>query len=83
MRKLEANMAETREALHCYVSGEAHDRWHYFAAENGVSVSALIEELSRELDPDAATAKKLLEVRLEDAIMRARKLDSQRRRRQK
>ncbi|MFT7601732.1 MAG: hypothetical protein ACI8TP_004693, partial [Acidimicrobiales bacterium] len=34
-----------RKALHAYVSDDAHDQWHGFAAEQGVSVSAILEAL--------------------------------------
>jgi hypothetical protein len=36
-------MAPTRKAIHAYLSPEAHDAWHDFAAENGVSVLQLFE----------------------------------------
>ena len=39
-----------RKALHAYVSDDAHEQWHGFAAEQGVSVSAILEALAPELD---------------------------------
>jgi hypothetical protein len=36
----------TRKAIHAYLSPEAHDGWHDFAAENGVSVSGLLEAIA-------------------------------------
>jgi hypothetical protein len=48
-----------RQAIHGYVTHEAHLSWHDFAAEHGVSVSGLLEALgpmlldSPHVDPDA------------------------------
>lgn len=39
-------MADPRRAIHAYLTPEAHDRWHDFAAEQGVSVSGLLEAIA-------------------------------------
>ena len=39
-------MAETRKAIHAFLTPASHEAWHEFAAENGVSVSALIEAMA-------------------------------------
>lgn len=69
-----------RKAIHAYLSPEAHDAWHDFAAENGVSVSGLIEALALDWgqgegagDPESDTAERLAKI--------ARKIDARRRRR--
>src|SRR4051812_42475432 len=41
-------MADARKAIHAYLTPEAHDRWHDFAAEQGVSVSGLLEAIARD-----------------------------------
>jgi len=85
MRTLNArnqNMNDDRRALHAYLSREAHDAWHDFAAEQGVSVSGLLEASGRNLAPvvegNAEPQKDQLE--LVDA---ARKIDAARRRRRR
>jgi hypothetical protein len=70
-----------RKALHAYVSDAAHDRWHSFAAEQGVSVSAVLEALAGELDADDTTSAAPMGERLEIVVRAARKIDAQRRRR--
>ncbi len=75
-------MSETpsRRAIHAFVSPEAHEQWHDFAAEVGVSVSALIEAFAPELsDPDRA--KEAMHERLAFVVTSARKIDAARRRR--
>lgn len=67
-----------RKALHAYVSEDAHDCWHDFAAENGASVSALLESLAPALKSSAETPFK---VSLDKVIDQARQTDAQRRRR--
>jgi len=73
-----ANDAPARRALHAYLTAEAHEAWHDFAATNGVSVSALLEALSNPLltgfDGTVAEA-------LDDSVMAARATDTARRRR--
>jgi hypothetical protein len=67
-----------RKALHAYLSDEAHATWHDRAASYGVSVSALLE----------AIALSIKDVRSEsdwgkgsDIIAKARRIDTDRRRR--
>lgn len=68
-----------RQALHAYLSEEAHAAWGVFSEENGVSVTGLLEALGLELaeeieqaDPDTIRR---------DWIRRGRRIDAQRRRR--
>jgi hypothetical protein len=70
-----------RKALHAYVSDAAHDQWHSFAAEQGVSVSAVLEALAAELDAEPPTSTAPMGERLEAVVRAARKIDAQRRRR--
>jgi hypothetical protein len=67
-----------RRALHAYLSDEAHEAWHDFAAENGVSVSALLEVLNAPLNSDLDAP--VVDV-MNDVIPAARATDASRRRR--
>ncbi len=67
-------MAESRKALHAYVSDAAHEQWHGFAAENGVSVSAVLEVFGSELTSSSGG-------RYLDVVTAARGIDAARRRR--
>ena len=69
-----------RRAIHAFVSPEAHDRWHDFAAEEGVSVSALIEAFAPQLSDEEALAEPMT-VRLGATVTSARAIDATRRRR--
>jgi hypothetical protein len=75
-------MNDDRRALHAYLSREAHDAWHDFAAEQGVSVSGLLEASGRNLAPvvdgNAEPRKEQLEL-----VDSARKIDAARRRRRR
>lgn len=77
-------MAE-RQALHAYLSEQAHAAWQAFAEENGVSVTGLLEALGVELgsEIDAAPDKDATE--LGEArkawVKTGRKIDATRRRR--
>ena len=75
-------MSETpsRRAIHAFVSPEAHEQWHDFAAEEGVSVSALIEAFAPELG-DPARGEEPMHERLSFVVLAARKIDASRRRR--
>ena len=42
-------MNAVRKALHAYLSEEAHDAWHRFAEDNGVSLSAVLTALGTSL----------------------------------
>lgn len=64
-------MAESRKAVHAFLSDEAHEAWHEFAAENGVSVSALLEVLPKQFTGKVATT----------VVKQARTVDAARRRR--
>ncbi len=72
-----------RKALHAYVSDDAHDQWHGFAAEQGVSVSAVLEALAAELDLDHNEAEEQMKDRLEGVVKTARQIDAKRRRRRR
>lgn len=72
-----------RKALHAYLSDDAHVRWHRFAAQEGVSVSALLEALAPELDPASTTAAAPLRDRLAEVVAVARRTDASRRRRRR
>ena len=63
-----------KPAIHAHVSDVAHDAWHDFAANNGVSVSAMIEALAPCLKEDPS------QMTLQDVVMAARKIDAARRR---
>lgn len=75
-------MAPTRKAIHAYLSPDAHDAWHDFAAENGVSVSGLLEAIANEWAARLARGEQALpdEERL---VKTARKVDADRRRRKR
>lgn len=73
-------MADTRKAIHAYLSPEAHGAWHEFAAEHGVSVSGLLEAIGAEWHEKMA-ANKLDSSEYESLTRAARKIDAQRRRR--
>ncbi len=72
-----------RKALHAYVSDDAHDQWHEFAAEQGVSVSAILEALAPELDLENAESAEQMKDRLNTVVKSARKIDARRRRRRR
>lgn len=69
----------TRRALHAYVSDEAHDAWHDFAAEQGVTVSGLLEAMTAHLT--TASTSTQVEAAWDDTIKAARAIDAARRRR--
>jgi hypothetical protein len=69
-----------RRAIHAFVSAEAHDTWHDFAAEEGVSVSALIEAFAPQLSDEQALSEPITD-RLGATIAAARAIDASRRRR--
>jgi hypothetical protein len=75
-------MAPTRKAIHAYLSPRAHDAWHDFAAENGVSVSGLLEAIASEWSARLARGEPALpdEERL---VKTARRVDADRRRRKR
>ncbi len=69
-----------RRALHAYVSSEAHERWHDFAAVQGVSVSAVLEALAGHALANADSELDVNDV-MSEVVRTARKLDAERRRR--
>ncbi len=64
-------MSEDRKAIHAAVSSGCHDAWHDFAAEEGVSVSALLEVMGEDL----------ASVTTDQLVGQARRVDAERRRR--
>ena len=74
-------MAEDRRAIHAYLSSRSHDVWHSLAEDAGVSLSGLLEALAGHLHEHPPGRGG---VRDWDAVVRAaRKVDAQRRRRQR
>jgi predicted ATPase len=79
-------MAETRKAIHAFLTPASHEAWHEFAAENGVSVSGLIEALALDwaarTDTAGAGGDDAFALDEVEALARqARRIDAQRRRR--
>jgi hypothetical protein len=75
-------MPSTRKAIHAYLSPQAHDAWHDFAAENGVSVSGLLEAIAHEWSGRQARGEPVLPD--EDRLVKtARRIDADRRRRKR
>ena len=73
-------MADPRKAIHAFLTPESHDAWHEFAADNGVSVSGLIEAMA--LDWGDRTEGDDYDLAEVEALSRpARRTDAQRRRR--
>lgn len=68
-----------RQALHAYLSPEAHEAWQVFAESNGVSVTGLLEALGLDLRDE------LEDVEPDDLrqpwVKIARRIDANRRRR--
>ncbi len=73
-------MADSRKAIHAFLTPDSHEAWHEFAAEHGVSVSGLIEAIALDWgDRRDGDDYDLAEV---DALSRqARRIDAGRRRR--
>jgi hypothetical protein len=75
--KVPPPMATGRRMLNAYLTEEAHDGWHEFAREHGVTVSALLEVLGRRLRagelPDRSSM--VAEARGIDAQRRSRRRD--------
>ena len=69
----------TRKAIHAYLTNEAHDNWHEFAAENGVSVSGLLEAIAQDWATKLKAAKPSKDT--EALVKEARRIDAVRRRR--
>jgi len=71
-------MAEERQALHAYLTLEAHSGWQDFADENGVSISGLLESLGRTL-AEELEKEEAVDIR-QPWVTQGRKIDAQRRR---
>jgi hypothetical protein len=76
--KAKKQMTADRRALHAYLSEDAHDGWHDFAAEQGVSVSALLEVIGGTLTSSSDLSQEWTVGKL---VMAARRLGADRRRR--
>lgn len=75
-------MAATRKAIHAYLSPQAHDAWHEFAADHGVSVSGLLEAMASTMSTHLARGEPALAD--EERLVRlARRIDADRRRRKR
>ena len=77
-------MADSRKAIHAFLTPESHEAWHEFAAEHGVSVSGLIEAVARDWREriDSAGRSDGFDLPEVEALARqARRVDAQRRRR--
>lgn len=72
-------MAE-RQALHAYLSPEAHEAWQTFSEENGASVTGLLEAQGLALAEEMHMAGGACDVR-QDWVKQGRKIDAQRRKR--
>jgi hypothetical protein len=72
----------TRKAIHAYLSPEAHDSWHDFAAENGVSVSGLLEAIAQEWSERRSRGEQAY-ANEDDLVRAARRVDADRRRRKR
>lgn len=73
-------MAEDRSALHCYLDVDTRDAWKHYAEENGVSETALIEAIGREIRQFINAGTDMMDV-WPERIKVARRIDGQRRRR--
>jgi hypothetical protein len=73
-------MAETRKAIHAFLTPASHEAWHEFAAENGVSVSAMIEAMAIDWG-DRKNGDTFELPELEGLARDARRIDAGRRRR--
>lgn len=65
-----------RKALHAYMSDEAHETWHDYAARMGVSVSGLLEALADQGALDTFNEGS-------EVVQNARRVDTDRRRRRR
>jgi hypothetical protein len=74
--------AVTRKAIHAYLSPEAHQTWHDYAAEHGVSVSGLLEAIATDWAERAERGEHVYDG--DDPLVRkARRVDADRRRRKR
>jgi hypothetical protein len=73
-------MAETRKAIHAFLTPEAHEAWHEFAAEHGVSVSGMIEAMALDW-AERRNGEDIDLPEIDELARAARRIDAQRRRR--
>ena len=73
-------MADSRIAIHAFLTPDSHEAWHEFAAENGVSVSGLIEAMALDWS-DRTDGDEFALEEVEALSRQARRIDAQRRRR--
>lgn len=73
-------MSDDRRALHAYMSDAAHEAWHSFAADNGASVSGLLEAIGQNIN-DAIESGVEPSPFDPGLIKSARRIDASRRRR--
>ncbi len=71
-----ASSTSDRKALHAYMSDEAHETWHDYAARMGVSVSGLLEALADQGALDTFNEGS-------EVVQNARRVDTDRRRRRR
>lgn len=69
-----------RQALHAYLSPDAHKAWETFAESNGVSITGLLESRGLDLMKLLAEADDPTDVD-QDWVKAGRKVDASRRRR--
>lgn len=76
-----ADAQADRRALHAYVSDESHEAWMTLSADNGVSVTGIMEamgnRIAKEIDANGGTAEDVFI----EYITPARRIDADRRRR--
>lgn len=72
-----------RRALHAYVDDAAHDIWHDYATEQGVSASAILQALADlgTFTADGPMTSRSVAAHMVHVIRRARAIDAARRRR--
>jgi hypothetical protein len=71
----------TRKSLHAYLSDSAFERWHKFAADQGVTLSATLEAFAPELDLSGPEISEPFQSRLTAVVNKARQIDTERRQR--
>lgn len=77
----------SRKPIHAYLNDEGHDEWHGFAAEQGCSVSAILQALADcgtfavWTDAGADIDTTSVSQHMHTVIQRARAIDAARRRR--
>ncbi len=76
-----ARTTKKRKALHAYLSDDAHETWHQFAATHGISVSATLEALAAELQASEVADGGSID--FDPIVSRARQTDAARRRRRR